>query len=241
MEILLKIFKILYFSIFFSTLSPLVKYGISKHTNTVMLELGSLPDMDQMLPNEESPSLSDYSEPLVAKKTTLENFPNPFMNPIECNRVNVQESYVCDPDKVLNNSEADRLDELLSLERLNSIHHCEGFGDVPYKIGVALINRIPREDLSTLADELLDRWKLSHQKCEDGIIIVYTKQDPDVVIKWNKGVEPYLSTKVVSSIYPMCQNLLQNEKLAIAVEKCTSFVTKRVTGEILPPKETPQM
>lgn len=55
------------------------------------------------------------------------------------------------------------------------------------RIGVALINRIPREDLSTLADELLDRWKLSHQKCEDGIIIVYTKQDPDVVIKWNKG------------------------------------------------------
>nr|PVC52301.1 hypothetical protein MACL_00000849 [Theileria orientalis] len=197
--------------------------------------------MNEMLPNEEPPNLADYDEPIVTKKTTLENFPNPFMNPIECNRINVEESYICDPDKILKTSEADRIDELLSLERLSSTHHCEGYGEVPYKIGVAIINSIAKEDVNTLADELLERWKLSHERCDDGILLLFTKQEPDVLIKYDKGVEPYLSAKVISTIYPMCQALLQDEKLAIAIEKCTSFVTKRVTGEILPPKETPQM
>ncbi|UVC49406.1 hypothetical protein MACK_003237 [Theileria orientalis] len=198
----------------------LSEYGECKVNNTIMLELGSLPNMNEMLPNEEPPNLADYDEPIVTKKTTLENFPNPFMNPIECNRINVEESYICDPDKILKTSEADRIDELLSLERLSSTHHCEGYGEVPYKIGIGIINSIAKEDFNTLADELLERWKLSHERCYDGILLLFTKQEPDVLIKYDKGVEPYLSPKVISTIYPMCQTLLQNEKLAIAIEKC---------------------
>lgn len=53
--------------------------------------------MNEVLPDEGPPNLSDYSEPLVTKVTTLENFPSPFANPKECNRMDLRESYVCDP------------------------------------------------------------------------------------------------------------------------------------------------
>ncbi|AFZ80262.1 hypothetical protein BEWA_031150 [Theileria equi strain WA] len=213
----------------------------SKCRNLTMLELSALPDMNELLPNEEPPNLWDYTEPLVTKATTLENFPNPFVNPIECNRIDVQESYICDPDRILRKVEADRIDELLSMQRHNSKHHCEGLGDVPFRVGIAIINSIPEKDMTTLASELLDRWNLSHDKCEDGIVILFVKRFGKVSIKWHKGVEPYINAKVASSIYPICNNLLHTEKMSVAIEKCTSFVIKRLTGEVLPSKEMHQM
>lgn len=197
--------------------------------------------MNEVLPDEGPPNLSDYSEPLVTKVTTLENFPSPFANPKECNRMDLRESYVCDPDRMLTKVEADRIDELLGLQRSGSLHHCEGLGNVPFQLGVAIIDWLPEEDIVTLADELLKRWRLCHEKCADGILMLYVNRHKDLVISWGKGVEPLINAKVVSSIYPICRELLQKEKLAVAIDRCTSFVTKRLTGVILPSQETPQM
>lgn len=90
--------------------------------------------MNEMLPDEDPPNLWDYSEPLVTKMTTLENFPSPFVNPMECNRMDVRESFVCDPDRILSKVEADRVDELLGLQRHAAMHHCEGLGNVPFQL-----------------------------------------------------------------------------------------------------------
>ncbi|GFE53635.1 rRNA maturation factor [Babesia ovis] len=208
---------------------------------SLMLELGELPDMNEILPEEEPPNLWDYSEPLVSKATTLENYPDPFVNPGECNRQDVTESYVCDPDRILTKVEADRIDELLSLQRHDSSHHCEGLGNVPFRLGVAIINWLPAEDMSTLSNELLQRWRLSHDKCSDGVLILYVIRHNAVVMSWGKGVEPILNAKTVSSISNICRTMLEQEKVAVAIERCTSFVTKRLTGVILPSQETPQM
>lgn len=143
--------------------------------------------------------------------------------------------------------------ELLGLQRSGSLHHCEGLGNVPFqwvpcsaapnkrRLGVAIIDWLPEEDIVTLADELLKRWRLCHEKCADGILMLYVNRHKDLVISWGKGVEPLINAKVVSSIYPICRELLQKEKLAVAIDRCTSFVTKRLTGVILPSQETPQM
>ncbi|ORM39823.1 20S-pre-rRNA D-site endonuclease nob1 [Babesia sp. Xinjiang] len=198
-------------------------------------------DMDEFLPEEEPPNLWDYSEPLVSKATTLENYPDPFINPRECNRPDAHESYVCDPDRILTKVEADRIDEMLSLQRHDSSHHCEGLGAVPYRLGVAIINWLSAEDMSALSDELLLRWRLSHEKCADGVLILYVVRHNSVAISWGKGVEPLLNAKTVSSISAICRSMLQQEKVSVAIERCTTFVTKRLTGVILPSQETPQM
>ncbi|KAK2197306.1 bifunctional Modulator of levamisole receptor-1/Endoribonuclease YbeY/Metalloprotease catalytic domain superfamily [Babesia duncani] len=205
-----------------------------------MLELGSSPDLSQLLPEEEPPNLWDYTEPLVTQATTLENFPNPLTNPKDCNRIHVRQSYICDPDRILSELEADRIDEILSVQRQKSIHYCESLGQVPFQLGVALINWLPKEDMNTLADELLNRWKLSHDKCDDGILMLFVIHHKEMVMKWNKSVEPFINAKVASSIYPICRHLMANEKLSIAIDECTSFVIKRITGVILPTQETPQ-
>ncbi|GIX66290.1 RNA-binding protein NOB1, putative [Babesia caballi] len=194
-----------------------------------------------MLPDEEPPNLWDYSEPLVAKSTTLENFPDPFVNPKACNRLDVSESYVCDPDRILSEVEADRVDELLSLQRHDSAHHCEGLGSVPFRLGVAVINWLPAEDMASLADELLVRWRLSHEKCADGVLMLYVVRSSSVVISWGKGAEPLITAKTVSSISAICRALLEREKVSVAIDRCTSLVAKHLTGVILPSQETPQM
>eukprot|EP00371_Babesia_bovis_P001706 XP_001610353.1 hypothetical protein [Babesia bovis T2Bo] len=213
----------------------------SQKATTSMLELGELPDMNEFLPDEEPPNLWDYSEPLVSKSTTLENYPDPFVNPRECNRPDATESYICDPDHLLTKVEADRIDELLSLQRHDSQHHCEGLGSVPYRLGVAIINWLPAEDMPTLSNELLKRWRLSHEKCSDGVLILYVIRHNGVVISWDKGVEPLINAKTVSSISAICRTMLEKEKVGVAIEHCTAFVTKRLTGVILPSQETPQM
>ncbi|CDR95941.1 hypothetical protein, conserved [Babesia bigemina] len=206
-----------------------------------MLELGALPDVEEMLPEEEPPNLWDYSEPLVKNATTLENYPDPLVNPKECNRPGVRESYICDPDRILSEVEADRIDEVLSLQRDSSSHHCEGLGEVPVRLGVAIINWLPEEDMHTLAKELLERWRLSHDKCDDGVLLLFVVSHNTVVISWGKGVEPAINARAVSSISAICRDMMEREKVSIAIDRCTSFVTKRLTGVILPSQETNQM
>lgn len=214
--------------------------GLTFASTNFMLEVDDINTSNELLPDEEPPNLWDYTRPLVTKATTLENFPNPFVNPKECNRF-TEASYVCDPDCILRQSEADRIDELLSFQRANSLHHCEVLGDVPYNLGVALINWLPEEDTEVLAEELLKRWKLDHEKCEDGILLLFVRHRQGFALKWSRAAEPYINARVASSLYPICKSLMRKEKIAQAIEECTSLVVKRITGAILPSHETPQM
>ena len=51
---------------------------------------------DEASPDEADAEASDMSGE-VAVATTLENYPNPLINPTACKRKNMDASYVCDP------------------------------------------------------------------------------------------------------------------------------------------------
>merc|ERR1712217_665150 len=114
-------------------------------------------DIDMDLEESELVSHNDLSS-----VTTLESYPNPLVNPSACRRHDLEESYVCDPDRVLSRSEADKIEEYLMQLRRKSLHTC-GSRELPYMLAVAVIRQLPvGVDANTFAAELLDRWGLGH-------------------------------------------------------------------------------
>lgn len=50
------------------------------------------------------------AKPPYSLYVTLENFPNPFIHPSLCNRNGLSYSYLCDPNKILSRSTADKIE-----------------------------------------------------------------------------------------------------------------------------------
>ncbi|EWC89933.1 hypothetical protein PFNF54_01059 [Plasmodium falciparum NF54] len=104
---------------------------------------------------------------------TLENFPNPFFHPSLCNRYGFKFSYICDPNKILSRNIADQIEEILNYQRRNSKHFCVD-KEVPYVLGVALINKLPYGiSADTFASQIFEYWKLSNKDCNDGVLLFF--------------------------------------------------------------------
>lgn len=136
-------------------------------------------------------AIASYCE--AQKKTTVWEagyYPNPEKRPDLCRREG--RSRVCDPNTLLKDGEANKLDELIrgveeNTECACQLHHC--FDNKGYRIGVALAKKIKdpaKKERGTMlhgrmmkgrrfAYHIKYLWKLG--ACTDDVIIIYSKDD----------------------------------------------------------------
>ncbi|SBT75030.1 conserved Plasmodium protein, unknown function [Plasmodium malariae] len=136
-----------------------------------------------------------------SQDVTLENFPNPFIHPSLCNRSGLKYSYICDPNKILSRNIADKVEEILSYQRRNSSHYCMDKGEVPYVLGVALIKKLPYGiSADMFGNQILDYWKLGNKNCNDGILLLFVKDDATFELKWKKGAQSIINFRTATSM-----------------------------------------
>jgi len=173
--------------------------------------------------------------------TTLENYPNPIINPSACRRWGMDVSYVCDPDHVFSSNTLDRIEERLSHIRHHSSHRCvDEYTSYPF--AVAVVQELPfGVDANTFASELLDRWGLGHSKCHDGLLLLYVAETGDASLKWKKGVEPQINFRTYSGLLREFRRNSAKLSAGRALEADVIAVGQHLTGEILPPRQTPHL
>lgn len=198
----------------------------------------------------EEPTPDDFTEELQGGApsanmlpgfTTLENYPNPMINMMACRRWGMDVSYICDPDHIFSSNTLDKIEERLAHIRHNSSHRC-GDEYVSYPFAVAAVQELPYGvDANTFATELLDRWGLGHSKCHDGLLLVYVAADGDVSLKWKKGVEPEINFRTYSGLLRQFRKNGAKLSAGRALEADVIAVGQHLTGEILPPRQTPHL
>ncbi|GAW79812.1 hypothetical protein, conserved [Plasmodium gonderi] len=182
------------------------------------------------------------SKPAYSHYVTLENFPNPFVNPILCNRNGLKYSYICDPNKILSRNTADKIEEILSYERHNSSHYCVDKGDVPYILAVALIEKLPYGiSAETFSTQIFEHWKLENRNCNDGILLLFVKENATFVLKWRKGAQTIINFRTATSMYKSFNMYIRRYSLEYSILKAVTLTSQYLTEEIIPPTQTTQM
>ncbi|CAG9479955.1 conserved Plasmodium protein, unknown function [Plasmodium vivax] len=182
------------------------------------------------------------SKPPYSLYVTLENFPNPFIHPSLCNRNGLNYSYVCDPNKILSRSTADKLEEILSYQRRNSSHHCADRGEVPYVLGVALIERLPYGvSAETFSSQILEHWKLGNRNCNDGILLLFVKDDATFVLKWRKGAQSIINFRTATAMNKSFNMYIRRYSLEYSILRAVTLTSQYLTEEIIPPTQTAQI
>lgn len=174
--------------------------------------------------------------------TTLENYPNPFVHPSLCNRTGLKYSYICDPNKILSRSTADKIEDILNYQRHNSHHYCTDKGEVPYVLGLALINKLPYGiSAETFASQILEYWRLGNKNCNDGILLFFVKDQATFVLKWKKGVQSIINFRTATLMYKSFNQYIRRYSLEYSILQAVKLTTQYLTEEIIPPTQTTQM
>ncbi|VWU49593.1 conserved protein, unknown function [Hepatocystis sp. ex Piliocolobus tephrosceles] len=191
---------------------------------------------DNEIPREDIPV------PLHSWNITLENFPNPFIHPSLCNRSGLKYSFVCDPNRILSRNAADKIEDILRYQRNNSKHFCVKKGEVPYVLGVALIKTLPYGiSADTLAFQILEYWKLGNQSCNDGILLLFVKDGPNLLLKWQKGVQSIINFRTATSMNKSFNLYIRRYSLEYSVLRAVKLTSQYLTEEIISPTQTTQM
>lgn len=147
-------------------------------------------------------------------------YPNPQKQAFECGR-NDKTSYLCDPNNLLSETEADQLDR--ELEKVMSDTKCPCSQDVcsskkyntGYKIGVALMRQMAEDEDVPLRDgddvndhnlekarlyayTLMKNWKLG--SCKEEIIIIYSRTENVLYTMIGKTTMERLSNDLIGEI-----------------------------------------
>ncbi|SOV11481.1 conserved Plasmodium protein, unknown function [Plasmodium sp. gorilla clade G2] len=171
---------------------------------------------------------------------TLENFPNPFFHPSLCNRYGLRFSYICDPNKILSRNIADQIEEILNYQRRNSKHYCVD-KEVPYILGVALINKLPYGiSADTFASQIFEYWKLSNKDCNDGVLLFFVKEDTHFILKWKKGAQSIINFRTATSMNKSFNQYIRKYSLEYSILSAVKLTSQYLTEEIIPPTQTAQ-
>eukprot|EP00746_Dinoflagellata_sp_MGD_P042013 gnl/MRDRNA2_/MRDRNA2_201676_c0_seq1.p1 gnl/MRDRNA2_/MRDRNA2_201676_c0~~gnl/MRDRNA2_/MRDRNA2_201676_c0_seq1.p1 ORF type:complete len:489 (-),score=60.10 gnl/MRDRNA2_/MRDRNA2_201676_c0_seq1:87-1553(-) len=111
---------------------------------------------------------------------TVDNFPNPWLDPGRCSMYDVQ-SFICDPDKILTLDGRQRIWEEQKRIRDSTSMSCDGFG-YGFQVAVALTRHLFPADqifsgdrrtvMGDFAYALFNRWGIGNGDCGNGVLIV---------------------------------------------------------------------
>lgn len=124
------------------------------------------------------------------------NFPNPTSDPAACNRPPGRPSWLCDPDGILSEGAADEIEGVLRDVALakkpfakSSCASSSGSGQrAGFQVALATLARLDLSATSSsaadateeFASSLMDLWGVGHAGCDDGVVVVLSKEDRQV-------------------------------------------------------------
>merc|ERR1711870_123994 len=102
-------------------------------------------------------------------------------------------------------------------------------------LAVAVIRQLPvGVDANTFAAELLDRWGLGHAECHDGALLLFSKTDGQIALRWKRGIEPLINFKIYGGLQKEFRKNMARYPAPKALENNVILVGQHLSGEILP-------
>ena len=136
-----------------------------------------------------STSTSSSSSPFAPSG---KDYPNPTSDPAACNRPAGRPSWLCDPDALLPRGSADEIEGILrdiaQAKKPFAASACAGQHS-GYQVALAALGRLDlsssgSSSASDAAEEfaagIMDLWGVGHAGCDDGVVIVLSREDRQV-------------------------------------------------------------
>lgn len=109
-------------------------------------------------------------------------------------------------------------------------------------LGVALIRKLPHGiSADTFASQILEYWKLRNNDCNDGILLLFVREDAHFLLKWKRGVQSIINFRTATSMYKSFNQYIRRYSLEYSILRTVELITAYLTGEIIPPTQTTQM
>ncbi|XP_023242546.1 uncharacterized protein LOC111640730 isoform X1 [Centruroides sculpturatus] len=140
------------------------------------------------------------------KNWSRERYPNPLLTPSNCSRNDP--SYVCDPDNVLGDGEADKLDFIITRIRNDTTCICSGceLRHPGITIAVALMKSMENDESKSGAENakdfavyLLEKWNFG--RCDDVVVILVSSVDHQSYVASGSTVFSVLSKELSDKIF----------------------------------------
>ena len=158
-------------------------------------------------------------------------FPNPKRDTYLCGR-DGRKSSICDPDAVLSEQAANRLEGLIGdIEDGQSPYRqapCGSRGMEGYQIAVAVMKKMkieqgltPQETAKEFAKVLHARWGVGQAACDNGVLLLVSVDDRQIYISTGVKASEYLPSEnlnlIISWMIPYLKNKEYGEALIRAV------------------------
>ncbi|XP_053992005.1 uncharacterized protein LOC128883541 isoform X8 [Hylaeus volcanicus] len=170
-----------------------------------------------VLEDEEEGDITN--SPFFKRSNFFDVYPNPFKNAPACHRPNMNESFLCDPDGLLQTHAADMIEEQLALIRQTSQPTTE------CRIAVALVGELPP----------------GNPECSDGLLLLYVKATNSPYIHWNPGENRYLTSKVKAAVMPLLVYLFSKKAPSDAIQRALAILSMEQQGGIPPTRRITQL
>ncbi|MEW5310569.1 MAG: hypothetical protein WDW38_002355 [Sanguina aurantia] len=176
---------------------------------------------------------------------TPEQYPNPQFNASLCGRPGVEMSWLCDPDGVLSADSRNVVEGVIQQIAVGdapfSRAPCGSLGDVGSQVGVALMKEFqvplgsnPSRVAELFARGLHDDWRVGHALCQDGVLLLLSKDNRQMYISTGTGVMGRLSSSVVDAIIVNARPLLRTNRFDAAVEGAVLDIGLALAGRLSP-------
>ncbi|XP_053992006.1 uncharacterized protein LOC128883541 isoform X9 [Hylaeus volcanicus] len=166
-----------------------------------------------VLEDEEEGDITN--SPFFKRSNFFDVYPNPFKNAPACHRPNMNESFLCDPDGLLQTHAADMIEEQLALIRQTLAQPT-----TECRIAVALVG---------------------NPECSDGLLLLYVKATNSPYIHWNPGENRYLTSKVKAAVMPLLVYLFSKKAPSDAIQRALAILSMEQQGGIPPTRRITQL
>ncbi|XP_053992004.1 uncharacterized protein LOC128883541 isoform X7 [Hylaeus volcanicus] len=171
-----------------------------------------------VLEDEEEGDITN--SPFFKRSNFFDVYPNPFKNAPACHRPNMNESFLCDPDGLLQTHAADMIEEQLALIRQTLAQPT-----TECRIAVALVGELPP----------------GNPECSDGLLLLYVKATNSPYIHWNPGENRYLTSKVKAAVMPLLVYLFSKKAPSDAIQRALAILSMEQQGGIPPTRRITQL
>lgn len=171
-------------------------------------------------------------------KWVKEEFPNPTKDPKACNR-REKVSWICDPDQLLSDETATKVEQKLHFVRKNTFSGCSLETNPGYQIAVAVLkgmrstaNESVPETAEKFAKHLHDRWGVGNTGCDDGVMLLLATNDDQVYISTGRGVTKVLTDyqigDIIGEMKPHLKDKNYDKSVEVAVTKMSEIFSEKV-------------
>jgi len=179
----------------------------------------------------------------VSAAYTFSSYPDPTQDPGRCGRKGPH-SWVCDPDHIISTSKADELEATLGHISQIPQDSCAQGG---YQMAIALMKKMDEgigatRDVAVrakmFAQHLHDKWGVGQKGCNNGILLLLSRDDRRIFISTGRQSREKLSDKRLDKMVDDAKVLLRGENYGAAVQQVANDIALVLEGQELPDRSS---